>query len=55
MFPGAIRTTPLDSEEKKELTKLLDKLNLRMKSGQVTLHYNDGLVIAYQALPPMIR
>lgn len=55
MTESIIRTSPLSPDEKKELTNLLDKLKLRMKSGQVTLHFNDGLVSAVQSVPPMLR
>lgn len=48
MIPAVIRTSALDSEEKKELEQLLIKLQLMPKSGQIVLHVNQGKISAVE-------
>lgn len=52
---GMIRSTALTTDEKKELTILMDKLKLSgNSSGQVIIHLNQGAVTAVEPRP-MLR
>jgi len=50
-----IRTTPLTTDEKKELTNLMDKLKLALNlGGQTIIHWNQGQIVAIEPRP-MLR